>query len=713
MLDNLVQKFTSSGSTQDAYKIVYFCRTNNIFALGYFLGKYLCSIFPHNWNLLNETGLCAFYHQQYEESYKLFERALSMRGLTRKEADNVIFNAHFCTQFISDLYTTHNSNIVHGILQRKSKGIPLVTFTITTCKRYDLFEKTMNSFLNCCIDLDRIDAWLCVDDNSSSADREKMTRNYPFFDFYFKTPQEKGHPQSMNIILDKVDTPYIFHIEDDWKFFAKRNYITELLDILNEDSGYGQALINKNYTEIDTDINIVGGIPKTTSTGLRYFEHEFVPTQEDMNKFYKKYGPGRQSAYWPHFSMRPSLHRTSVWKDLGSFNETVSHFEMEYAYRYVKAGYKSVFLESIYCLHIGRLTSEIHDTSKLNAYALNNEAQFAGKEEKTQKEEKTSNSIKFKFLVLNLDRRPDRWAKFTQNDIGLNYTRYSAIDGDKLKSTPQLLRIFDSNDYNMRAGMVGCAMSHIKMYTELIHSQFSFFCIMEDDVETVPDFKNKFIHVLKTIPNDWDIIYLGHHYRPNLHKPEYYDKTKNPKVEKWSRHRSLQESLGGTGGYLITRQGAEKLLNFINRTGMTNCIDTMQQKAADEMNIYYCTPHLVYSECWTGDNNPDTDIQFNYNSLSVDIDKRLVEELEFYRDEHVRKVVDFDKMKSMVQNPEVVLFYHDVPTNILRLQQLCKVPNYTLDNRVLVVVPNPKKDRYFHRFKRNDSFNIDDAIQYK
>ena len=37
---------------------------------------------------------------------------------------------------------------------------------MTTCKRFDLFEKTINSILNC-FDVENIDEWFLVDDNSS------------------------------------------------------------------------------------------------------------------------------------------------------------------------------------------------------------------------------------------------------------------------------------------------------------------------------------------------------------------------------------------------------------------------------------------------------------------------------------------------------------------------------------------------------------------
>jgi hypothetical protein len=41
-------------------------------------------------------------------------------------------------------------------------------------------------------------------DNSSDEEREQMKKLYPFFTFYFKTFEEKGHAKSMNIIRNHV-----------------------------------------------------------------------------------------------------------------------------------------------------------------------------------------------------------------------------------------------------------------------------------------------------------------------------------------------------------------------------------------------------------------------------------------------------------------------------------------------------------------------------
>ena len=53
-------------------------------------------------------------------------------------------------------------------------------------------------------DVDLITDWFCVDDNSSKEDREFMTSTYQWIDYYMKTPGEKGHRSSMNIIWNKL-----------------------------------------------------------------------------------------------------------------------------------------------------------------------------------------------------------------------------------------------------------------------------------------------------------------------------------------------------------------------------------------------------------------------------------------------------------------------------------------------------------------------------
>jgi glycosyl transferase family 25 len=726
MLDILASQFLANGEQVDGLEMITIARCSGFFHTGVALGQFLSRQFPSSIQIKNEYALCLHHTGDMEGSYDTFQEILSLRGLPHEDAFNFFFNQHFCIDHVEKRYIAYDKNRVCEIVDRvrNSSPFPLVTLSVTSCKRLDLFTQTINSFMNCCTDWHLIDRWICVDDNSSSEDRIVMQKMYPFFEFYMKSVEEKGHPQSMNIIRDMVKTPYLFHIEDDWCFFSKKNYISDCLDVLSHDENVMQCLVNKNYAEIERDICIVGGDPKISNGGVRYFVHVTADTEEEKVAFVEKYGSGLCQHYWPHYSFRPSLINTRILRELGSYNEKVSHFEMEYAYRYIQRGWKSAFLEGIYCVHIGRLTSERHDTTKVNAYVLNDEAQLSGKEETLAipKPESKHDYLRFETFVVNLERRPDRWDKFQSTFTGirsLECTRYPAVDGSTLVSTVQLQQIFDGNDYNMRRGMVGCALSHIQLYIDFLQTDACVYCILEDDITFVPDFDAKLAHVYDQLKDfDWDMLYLGHHLANDQITDESYDRDRMPRIEKWNRTMSLARSLGGTGGYIISRAGAKKLLTFINKTGMTNGIDTIQQKAANDMNIFYAIPHMIYSDCYRGDNRGvDTDIQFNYDSLSMPLEERINLELAFY-DPGPALLVNLASAQFSAENKELsdVCYYLSTDTlEISRLKSVSIHPCYTMNDQAIFFIPEGHPDRYFERLNKGvgGDFDIKGAIIHK
>jgi hypothetical protein len=266
---------------------------------------------------------------------------------------------------------------------KNKKGPIKILYSMTTCKRYDLFHQTMNSFLNCCTDTDLIDKWICVDDNSSEEDRTRMRKNYPFITLICKTPEQKGHPTSMNIIQDMIENTnaeYLVHMEDDFHFVEERPYIADAITVLEENEKYGQVLFNRNYAEYGEKKryggrHIRGGVSKRTKNGINYVEHVHYPGgTPEYQKYVNQFMGHLTVTYWKHFSFRPSVHRCSVWKEVGYFYKT-SHFELEWAKEYVRRGYMSAFLDTISCIHIGKKTWENSHKDK-NAYKLNNTDQF-------------------------------------------------------------------------------------------------------------------------------------------------------------------------------------------------------------------------------------------------------------------------------------------------------------------------------------------------
>jgi GR25 family glycosyltransferase involved in LPS biosynthesis len=730
-IDTIIHNFILFPSEPNAVNVIRLIRSSNLFHLSVIISEYFISMFPGSTDIKDECAISSYYISNHEKAYDIHEDCLSMKGLSQDRAWRILFNQHFSINEVADRYIFYNKDKINEILNRKQRDFPLVTLTITTCKRFDLFEKTMNSIINC-VDIDQIDFWFCVDDNSSSEDRQKMKDLYPFFEFYFKDIKEKGHPQSMNIIRNYVKTPYLFHLEDDWKFFVKRNYIKDSIDIIESNKLIGQCLFNKNYAEIESDIDIKGGIYHTTNSGLRYFIHEYCKTEEDAINWKNKYGNCKSSFYWPHWSLRPSVSRTYIFKDIGEFNEQISHFEMDYAHKYANKGYISAFFEGIYCLHTGRLTSEREDETKLNAYKLNNEMQFYGKEnaikeeikeepqpEPTQEPGNLVSELKFKTYVVNLDRRSDRWDSFKKNAANvidfMNYERFSAIDGKIIKNTSQLQQIFESNDYYMRRGMVGCLLSHVKISTELINSDYDYFVVLEDDVEFTPDFKNKFDRIMSQVNNkNWDLIFLGHHVRDVNRQKDELVKDKIPVLTKRDAYWSFLNSLGGTGGYIISKFGAIKLLDFIDKNGgSSNGIDTLIQKSANDLDVYYPTPHLIFTDCYRGDNNIDTDIQYDHsNDLVLSLEQRIEMELAFYENK-IKLIEDNEEMKDLVSKTETefYFYYKDSEDKISEIINICVHSYYLIEKTVIFVIPNSENiRRYYHRFKIDGKYDISDVF---
>ena len=266
------------------------------------------------------------------------------------------------------------------IVNRDRRTTPRVILTFTTCKRFDLFEQTVNSILNMWTDINIVDYWYCVDDNSSEEDRDKMQKVYPWIDYYMKGPEEKGHRPSMKIIWDKLkelQPEYWIHMEDDFLFHTPGSYIYKPMQMMidSRNSGYNvrQILYNRNYGETIRDYKIQG------HKILRRMAHEVALHQYKVGGNFD-YG---NCHYWPHYSFRPSLIDVAAILTVGNYDTPNQFFEMDYANRWMQMGFLSGFYNHITNRHIGRLTSERNDHTQPNAYELNNESQFVAPTEQS------------------------------------------------------------------------------------------------------------------------------------------------------------------------------------------------------------------------------------------------------------------------------------------------------------------------------------------
>lgn len=487
-------------------------------------------------------------------------------------------------------------------IKNKSKmKSPKIMITMTTCKRFDLFQQTVNSITNTWTDIDMIDYWFCVDDNSSQEDRNQMKRKYNWIDYYMKGPKEKGHRKSMNIIWDKLNElrpTYWIHMEDDFRFHHKMNYIKTGIKYL--ENNIKQVLFNRNYGEQIKDYSISGHAAHSTTQEIVLHDHK------NGSFSYPN------CHYWTDYSFRPSIIKVDAILELGNYDSANQFFEKDYADRWYSAGFRSAFFNRITCEHIGKLTS---DKKGENAYTMNDESQFVKKTE-TETKPKTKTPTKFEIKVVNMERRPDRKedtiAKFKEQNI-TDYKFIEAVDGQKLDVGVDIIELFKGNDFGSRKGFIGCALSHYNLWKKLLESQDEYYFIMEDDVQMEPDFSEK----LKSIDySNYDILFFGYSMFSSVREKIGVD------GEFTVGRLLMSQYVGGTFAYSINQTGAKKMIDYIKKNGIKHGIDYLF-KIIPKLECYESKPQLCFSEWNENGKKIDSDIQnmgdsFNFEKILLD-----------------------------------------------------------------------------------------------
>jgi hypothetical protein len=276
---------------------------------------------------------------------------------------------------------------------------------------------------------------------------------------------------------------YWVHLEDDFLFHRKLNYITEAIraiESLESSHNVKQCLFNRNYSETMRDWRIVGHIP----------QNDFL-----LHNHHNNGGNYSNCHYWPDYSFRPSVTKTAAILSLGNFDSPNTFFERDFANKFYAAGFRSAFFNDICCTHIGKLTS---DKKGINAYVLNQVEQGTGnvppkefeqllaqQKESAQKMtlapidldsienalvEPVSRSL-IKHHVINLASRPDRKHHMLStlkeaNIIGAHFVQ--AVQPSSLRSDdPEIKKIFSSNYFCSRTTFIAAALSHYRLWQQL------------------------------------------------------------------------------------------------------------------------------------------------------------------------------------------------------------------------------------------------------
>lgn len=221
-----------------------------------------------------------------------------------------------------------------------------ITVCLTSCNRFDLLQITLNSFLE--INKYPIEKIIITEDSTNLDMKEKILSIYGDKIELIFNPTNLGPYKSIDNMYKLVNTEYIFHTEDDWKFDNNPFFIQESVDILEERKDIHQVWIRK-----DAQPDWIEDAIHKTSTNVSYKMLK-VPHCGDWCGFSHNPGLRRKSDY---LNMFPNGFAEFILPDQRAvFTEHNCNLHA------MKFGYRAAILTNTSCVHIGGGRSTIGES---------------------------------------------------------------------------------------------------------------------------------------------------------------------------------------------------------------------------------------------------------------------------------------------------------------------------------------------------------------
>lgn len=154
--------------------------------------------------------------------------------------------------------------------------------------------------------------------------------------------------------------------------------------------------------------------------------------------------------------------------------------------------------------------------------------------------------------LINLDRHALRLRRMEQELEGLAFQRIAAVDGQTLPGPAWRDHSRPPSRENLSRSEHACVLSHRAAWLEFLAGAESFACVLEDDVHLSVDFR-RFISAAGWLPGDCDLMKIE-----TTRQPVYVARAERDCL---GRQAAVLLSLHyGTGGYIVSRQGAAELI---------------------------------------------------------------------------------------------------------------------------------------------------------
>ena len=223
-----------------------------------------------------------------------------------------------------------------------------------------------------------------------------------------------------------------------------------------------------------------------------------------------------------------------------------------------------------------------------------------------------TNDVNNNIKIVNLERRPDRKEemikKLKEQDIS-NYEFVKAVDGKELTPTNEIKEMFEGNCFLYRKAVIGCALSHINLWKQLLEDETTdYYIVIEDDVTLASNFSEKLNIAIRKFKENADFLYLG----------AFSIKDQNVYANKLDIVKKEGEKCECTWGYIINKNASKKMLNYFKYNPIRQAVDYSAYYKNNIEKLYYLNESIVSAPSFHFENNVDSDIQNDMDFFKFD-----------------------------------------------------------------------------------------------
>jgi glycosyl transferase family 25 len=210
--------------------------------------------------------------------------------------------------------------------------------------------------------------------------------------------------------------------------------------------------------------------------------------------------------------------------------------------------------------------------------------------------------------LINMDKDTEKLENVTKEckKFNINFERFSGVNCLNL-SEEELDKYVTKTCQNICPnGLVGCAISHMKIYEDALKNNYKNILVLEDDVYFTDDLYEELDKAMSELPENYDILYIGRRglcYKKTVYKLDLVfivelllsninNNKKNNKKIMNNKYIHVPKFPLATHAMIISNKGCKKLLNIIRK--ISYHIDLTIALKNNELDIYVTDKQLAY-----------------------------------------------------------------------------------------------------------------------